>query len=61
MWPAPGDGRPWLPILTPDTLANTACPSVGGKEFDDVRGGEYLDNSPSGPVGIPEPVNNRTG
>ena len=59
--PPPGSGRPLLPILAPDTLASTACPSVVAKNSTTRAGANTSMTRCHSPVGMPEPMNSRTG
>lgn len=61
MRPAPGSGRPLLPTLAPETLASTACPSVVAKNSTTWAGANASTTRPHSPVGMPEPMNSRTG
>ena len=50
-----------LPILAPDTLASTAWPSVVAKNSTTWAGSNTSMTRFHNPVGIPEPMNSRTG
>ncbi|CPA40054.1 Uncharacterised protein [Mycobacterium tuberculosis] len=50
-----------LPILAPATLASTACPSVVAKNSTTCAGANASTTRSHNPVGMPEPMNNRTG
>ena len=58
---APGRGRPSLPIFAPETLANTACPSVVAKNSTMWAGLNSSSTRFHRPVGMPDPMNRRTG